>query len=86
MKKVLWIEELDPMTDDVRWHQVNRRKINEGIRMFNQWQIGGFDDFKKEVLLARIKSLRTYGETSDFADWQFDILNEMRSHIQEISN
>ena len=85
MSRVLWMEELDVADIDIEWHKINRTKINEIIKLFNNWQVNKFDDFEREILIARIKSLRRWGETADFADWQFDILTEMEDHIEKVS-
>lgn len=75
------IEELEVNTG-IDWWDENRRRINKVISEFNNWQTKSrFDEFEKQVVLARIEACRKYGNEHDFSDWQYDLLNEMETFI-----
>jgi hypothetical protein len=73
------LEELETDTG-IGWWDANRRKLNEVIQCFNDWQVKHkFDSFEKDVLLARINACRRYGEENSFSGWQYELLDEMTS-------
>lgn len=80
---VYLIEELDVDTG-IDWWDGNRRKLNSVIKMFNEWQtIHKFDEFEKEVVLAKINAVRKWGcGYNSFSDWELDLLNEMENYIE----
>ena len=81
--RIEYIEELDEDTN-IGWWNTNRKKLNSVIQIFNDWQIKHrFDEFEKEVLIARIKACRKYGDNNDFSDWQYEILDDMEKFIAE---
>jgi len=82
--RIEYIEELDTDTG-IGWWDTNRIKINSVIQIFNDWQVKHkFDEFEKEVLIARIKACRKYGDNNDFSDWQYEILDDMEKFIVEV--
>ena len=82
--RIEYIEELDEDTN-IGWWNTNRKKLNSVIQIFNDWQIKHrFDEFEKEVLIARIKACRKYGDNNDFSDWQYEILDDMEKFIVEV--
>ena len=77
------IEELDTDTA-ISWWNTNRKKINSVIQHFNDWQIKHqFEDFEKQILIARIKACREYGQENDFSDWQYEIMDNMEKFIDK---
>lgn len=81
--RIEYIEELDEDTN-IGWWNTNRKKLNSVIQIFNDWQIKHrFEEFEKEVLIARIKTCRKYGDNNDFSDWQYEILDDMEKFIAE---
>lgn len=87
--RIEYIEELDTNTG-ISWWDENRRRLNSVIQCFNNWQIKyRFDEFEKEVVIARIKALRKYSEERDdrsFSDWQYEILDKMEEFIVEFDD
>jgi hypothetical protein len=80
------IEELDINTD-IEWWNNNRKRLNKVIYAFNEWQtIHKFDKFEKEVVIARVKACREYGEEHEFSNWQFEILDDIENWINLCNN
>ena len=80
------MEELDIDTP-IEWWNENRRKINEVIRMFNEWQIDHRqDEYNAELVLAKVKSLRDWNKSGnkEFNDWQIDILDNVENHVVKV--
>jgi hypothetical protein len=81
--KIKLIEPLETNTD-VTWWNINRKRINKVIKLFNEWQtIHKFDDFEAKVVKAHIVSCRKLGSKEWFSSWRFDLLNEMDNFITE---
>ncbi len=74
----------------ISWWDENRKKLNELIRDFNDWQIvHRFDMWQLKVLEAKIDMVKKYhDEAGDgcFSDWQLDIIKEMEDHIGDIKS
>jgi len=77
-EKVKCMEELDENTP-IGWWNENRRKINEIIRLYNEWQtVHHFDRYQKEIVKGRSLALKKWAEEgSEFSDWQIEILDEI---------
>jgi len=83
MREIKYLYELET-SDPIEWRNDNRKKINEVIRLFNEWQIEhDFAEKQKRVLLARIEALKEYGKEHSFAEWQFATITEMEDHIRK---
>jgi len=83
-EKIKLIEELKEETT-TDWHTVNRKRVNNVIRAFNEWQtVHHFDEHQKDIVLARITALKKWSDeegSGGLAEWQVDILNEMQDWI-----
>lgn len=79
---VLLLKEIDEETD-IEWWTTNRKKLNEVIRSFNQWQLNGFSEEGREVVSQAVETLKEFGDNNSFSDWQFDIITEMREHLEK---
>ncbi len=77
---VKFIEEVSEQTG-ISWWDENRRKLNEAIRWYNEFI--GTHNRSSEMVLAKVDQIRRYGESNDFSDWQYDILNEIESKVKE---
>lgn len=76
--------ELVNANTDIDWWDRNRERLNEVITLFNDWQIKHrFDAWEKEILVAKLKLCREFGENNTFSDWQFEILDDMETFIKE---
>ena len=84
MKEIKYLYELG--TDEpIKWWNDNRSKINDVIKLFNEWQTEhSFSEKQKEILLARIEALKEYGREHSFAEWQFAAITEMEDHIKKV--
>lgn len=68
----------------ISWWDVNRKRLNEVMTAFNEWQVKHrFDSFELEVLTARLKLCREFGDDNNFSDWQYALLDEMEEFISE---
>lgn len=79
---ILLLEKDEPNTN-IEWWNVNRRKLNEVIHAFNQWQINGFSTHGRAVVEAMVERCEKYGEENDFHQRQFDTLAQIRKHLQD---
>jgi hypothetical protein len=72
----------------ISWWDENRRKINEVIKMCNDWQIEHRQDrYYAELTLARINSIKAWSSDQDnreLSGWQIEILDEIEEHIREV--
>ena len=84
MNEIKYLYELDA-DKSIKWWNDNRAKINDVIRLFNEWQIEHtFDEKQKKILLARIEVLKEYGNEHSFSEWQFEMIDEMEAHIKKV--
>ena len=83
MKEIKYIYELET-NESIEWWNHNRSKINEVIKLFNEWQTEhDFDRKHKKILLARVEALKEYGKENSFSEWQFEKIKEMEDHIKK---
>jgi len=77
------IERLDTDTG-ISWWDANRRRLNDVIHKFNEWQtVHRFDDWERQVVKAYIELCERAGEDLDFSDWQFELLTEMKQFLEK---
>lgn len=80
-------EELDTNTG-IDWWDTNREKVNEAIRMCNEWQINHRQDrYYAELVLAKINSIRVWNDdraSSNLNDWQIELLNTIEDHVNSV--
>ncbi|NUJ17429.1 hypothetical protein FKN04_12670 [Bacillus glycinifermentans] len=81
------IEELDTNTN-IEWWNDNRKRINQVIKLFNDWQIEHRQDsYFGHLVLAKVNTLREWNKDegdSGFNDWQLEILDEIEQHVKEV--
>lgn len=83
---IKYLNELETDTT-INWWNSNRIKINDVIKIFNEWQTEhDFSEKHKKILLARIEALKEYGKDHSFSEWQFIIINEMEEHIKKVES
>lgn len=74
----------------ISWWDENRKKLNELIRDFNDWQIvHRFDMWQLKILEAKIDMVKRYSDEAgdaSFSEWQLDIIKEIEDHIRYIKN
>lgn len=77
-------EEIDANTS-IEWWNENRTKVNEVIRMCNNWAIYHRQDrYYAELVLAKIESIRKWNKDrgdKHLSDWQLKILADIKSHV-----
>jgi hypothetical protein len=80
-------EELDTDTN-IGWWNFNREKVNEAIRLCNDWQINHRQDrYYATLVLAKIQSIRIWNKdrcNDDLSDWQLEILDEIEKHVKSV--
>lgn len=80
-------EELETDTN-IGWWNHNRAKVNEAIRLCNEWQINHRQDvYFAELVLAKVKSIKAWSEdkgNSELSEWQIDILDEIEKHVNSV--
>lgn len=79
---ILLLKEVDEDTD-IEWWTTNRKKLNEVIRSFNQWQLNGFSEDGRTVVSQAVADVQEFGDNNSFSEWQFDIIKEMRQHLEK---
>jgi hypothetical protein len=75
------IEELDVNTP-IDWWNDNRSKLNAVIRLFDAYQLVQNQNMQA-VLLAKIISVREWGKSHNFSEWQYNLLNDMEQCVLE---
>lgn len=75
------VDLLDINTDNYWWDE-NRKKINEVIESFNNVQLNrNVDEYDINKTQMMIRLCKEYGEEHDFADWQFELLEELKQSL-----
>lgn len=78
------IELLDEDTG-INWWDVNRKRVNEVITLFNNLQFNPhFSDWDKLTVQAKLDLCREFGKNHDFGDWQFEILDEIEEVLKKL--
>ena len=73
-----FIPEVSESTDILWWNE-NRKRLNEAIRWYNEYVENRNRPI--EAVLAKIEQIREYGTNNGFANWQFDILDDLRNML-----
>lgn len=73
-----FIPEVSESTDILWWNE-NRKRLNEAIRWYNEYVEN--KNRPIEAVLAKIEQIREYGTKNGFANWQFDILDDLRNML-----
>jgi hypothetical protein len=82
-------EELETDTN-IGWWNYHREKVNEAIRMVNNWQINHKQDrYEAELVIAKVNSIRRWSKEEcdeKLSGWQLEILDEIENHVKEVIN
>ncbi|TPG68634.1 hypothetical protein EEL31_08945 [Brevibacillus laterosporus] len=82
MSRKILLQETIELDTGISWWDTNRKRLNEVITCFNDWQtVHRFDNFEREVVIARISSCRKYGAYNSFSKWQYELLDEMENWV-----
>lgn len=86
-RNVLLINELDFNGCTIDWWIENRKRVNEVIREFNNWQSKDLTNLKmKNVIKAKLDLLILWGKSNSMANWQYELINEMKAHIADLES
>lgn len=71
-----------PEDTEVAWLNAGRSQLNQVIRSFNDWQVGGFNLKRAPRVLARIeRGIQTFGQQDGGSFW-LGVLKRMKAFVE----